>query len=503
MNKIFGVLLAATLVLGALIVTASPVSADGTTVDVPGDFSTIQEAVDAAKPGDTIRVEAGEYEAFLVLEKTNISIIGEVGTVVTSADSVAINRGPIEDAWTMAAVKDSQNIEIQGIEFDGTALSGHDDHREVVVGVAYVDSTGRITDVTADNIAGTQLGVGVAVIGDAGASVVNLLRVTVSNCMAGVIIWDAEASLDACITTGMKPNGGFGIMDRGVGIVIGIPGLVWSGPSTVSVKGSTISDNGIGIFVCDGSTLEARFNNIFGNAALGVVNDGAQTVDAIHNWWGDAAGPFGPEGNAVSEDVGFIPWTPSRTVTETVTNRTVDARQEADTEVDVKGTATVTVAKYAENPGEPSDATLLHKWVDVYAPDTGEVEEIEIRLHYTADEVGDVSELVQRYLRLFWWDGDEWKECSDSGVNTTSRYMWARIRADTTPSLADLHGMPVDGGVAGPTPPSGPCGGGWSSLASVGLIWAVFYCVSLRHRYRKRAGHAAGVLRRWPSCRTA
>jgi len=474
-NRICEILLAVLLVLGPVIVTATPVSAGGATVDVPGDFSTIQEAIDVAQPGDTVRVQAGEYDGFLVIGKTDLSIIGEDGAVVTTGDLVSINRGPIEDAWTMAAVKDSQSINIQGIDFDGAGLSELDGYREVVVGIAYVNSTGRISDLAVDNTTGTELGVGVAVIGDAGTpsggygspADVRLAQVTITNSMAGVIIWDAAADLDGCFIAGMQPNGGFGIMYRGVGIVVGIPGEDWRGPSTARVKGSTISDNNdIGIYVCDDSILEAHFNNIVDNALFGVLNDGGQRVDATHNWWGHADGPFPPRANAVSDDVDFIPWVPSPTVTETVTDGTVDARDEADTEVEVKGTATVTITRYLADPsadvvvslmtqGEYVDIYPVGKWIDVYVPDVWQLEELQIKLYYTADELGEFREF-ERHLRLFWWDGTEWVQCSDSGINTAAGYIWAKIRTDTTPSLTDLEGTPF-GGYGSPPPVPGWC----------------------------------------------
>jgi len=136
------------------------------------------------------------------------------------------------------------------------------------------------------------------------------------------------------------------------------------------------------------------------------------------------------------------------TKTETVTDDTVDATEEADTEVEVDGTATVTVAQFAENPGgsAPTGFSSVDKYIDVYVPDTTEVTEIEIRLYYTDAEV-TAAKIDEESLRLFWWNGDDWVQCSpDSGVNTTSingysGYMWAKIRATgTTPSLDDLQG---------------------------------------------------------------
>jgi len=450
-KKIFSILFALVLAVSLGLVTAPPVLA-GTTIYVPDNYPTIQEAIDAAGPGDTIMVAAGEYDAFLVIEKTDISIISTEGATVSTANLVWIEVGPIDDAWVMAAVYRSENINIEGIKFDGAGVGG----KEVVVGIAYVGSTGGIADLRVENIIGDELGAGVAIIGDAGTSVVDLSGVTVENSMAGVAIWDAEANIDGCMITEMSPDGGFGIMESGVGIVIGIPGEDW-GPSTVEMKGSSISNNdGIGIYVCDDSTLEAHFNNIVGNTAYGVVNEGGETVDATYDWWGDASGPYhgtlnpGGEGNAVIGNVDFEPWLGVGTVTKTVTNSTVNATAEADTEVEVTGTATVTVARYDENPGGPlpTDFIALDKYIDIYVPDTTEVTEIEIRLYYTDAELAtaDTAGVNETSLRLSWLDGYVWNECSDSGVNTDSDYIWAKIRATgTTPSLAFLQGGTVVG----------------------------------------------------------
>jgi len=161
--------------------------------------------------------------------------------------------------------------------------------------------------------------------------------------------------------------------------------------------------------------------------------------------------------------------------TETVTtSRTVDAKAEADTEVVVNGTATVTIARYATNPHPPTstltsggygapaslDFIALDIFRDVRVSNTKPGTEIEIRLYYTDAEV-TASDIDEESLRLFWWNGDDWVACSDSDVNTASTngysgYMWAKITATTTPSLADLQGTPW-GGYGHPTEIDGPC----------------------------------------------
>jgi hypothetical protein len=148
-------------------------------------------------------------------------------------------------------------------------------------------------------------------------------------------------------------------------------------------------------------------------------------------------------------------------VTETVTDGTVDARDEADTEVEVDGTATVTVAGYEDNPGGPPPTSFssLDKYIDVYVPDTTEATELEIRLYYTDAEL-TAANISEESLRLFWWDGCKWVACSDSGVNTASTngysgYMWAKVRNDTTPPLNQLQGT-AWGGYGHPSAPPQP-----------------------------------------------
>ena len=428
MKKIFSILFALALVLSFSLVLAAPVAADpGTTYyisttgsDETGDGSysdpwrTIQHAVGQVASEDTVMVAAGEYDAFQVIEKNDISIIGTEGATVTTAANYSLGHGWPLSVQVMAVVEDSENINIEGIDFDGTEVSGGN----VVFGILYLDSTGRIADLTVENVIGTESGAGVA------------------------------------------------ILDY-----VGLP--------TVEITGSTISKNKIGIF-CGDSILEAHFNNIVDNSEGGVVNGGNVTVDATRNWWGDASGPFheslnpGGRGDEVSENVDFEPWLEAEVVaakTETVTGGgTVDAKEEADTEVEVTGNATVTVFPYADNPGgdAPTDFNALGKYIDVYVPDTTEVTAIEIRLYYTDAEV-EAADVDEDSLRLLWWNGTLWVQCSPdtaSGVNTDSiygysGYMWAIITEDTTPSLDDLQGDEF-GGYGHPTTP----GGGFCFIAT-------------------------------------
>jgi hypothetical protein len=190
---------------------------------------------------------------------------------------------------------------------------------------------------------------------------------------------------------------------------------------------------------------------------------------------------------------------------------TVNAIAEADVEVLVNGAATVIVFKYEDNPhpeeplnegeGEltPLDcladgACPIMKWFDVKTVGTNPETEIEIRCYYTAEDLEKAEvEIDEGRLRIYWWDGSEWVQCSpsegDSGVeifvepesiNNTEYlgYMWATVNQGTEPSLPLLGDE--FGGYGHPSETNGGCGMATLAdvtpfaLVSVGIVavWA-------------------------------
>jgi len=128
--------------------------------------------------------------------------------------------------------------------------------------------------------------------------------------------------------------------------------------------------------------------------------------------------------------------------TQTVSNGTMDVKTEAGAEVDVTGTAEVTVAKYTDNPGTGFAGGSLGHYIDIYVPDVSLAAEIEVRLYYTDDDVVGLDEST---LKMDYWNGTAWVECSLTGVNTGENYIWARFHATSDPSLSDLQGTAFGG----------------------------------------------------------
>jgi PKD repeat protein len=309
-------------------------------------FATIQDGIDNVG-SSTVNVLPGTYDGFEVEETEDLDIIGEEGAVVTGAINVIIES---EEFWVMAMVINSQNIDIEGLDFDGSGIAG----KEVLEGIAYAGSTGSITDVTVSDVAGSEMGMGISVWGGE-IDTVNISDTTVEGCQIGVMVGDDQVNLEDCTITG--PAGGdvysVGIIalngaivniesceisdfwaddpepgQAGFGVyamaemLLETPALahqfaaVGDGSTTVEITGcSKITDNNFGIAVVD-SILVANGNNIVGNDILGIYNDSAAEVDAEENWWGDAQGPEHEDnpffatttGDAVSDNVDYIPW---------------------------------------------------------------------------------------------------------------------------------------------------------------------------------------------------
>ncbi len=221
-----------------------------------------------------------------------------------------------------------------------------------------------------------------------------------------------------------------------------------------TIRFNDITGNNYGIFIHSKGDLQPsgnsiNFNNISGNDYYGMLNalvDPPAPVDAENNWWGKKG--KGAIKKMVSGSVDYDPWIGAGVANAKSKNTrtgkaTVNAKTEADTEVDKsgKGTPTVTVAKYEDNPGRGFSGDI-GKYIDVHIDDDTGVDELMIKLYYTDAEIAGLDESS---LRLRWWDGDSWELCSDSGVNMAANYMWAKVRTDTTPSLSQLTGTPFAG----------------------------------------------------------
>ena len=506
MKKIISILVALSLVLGFSLATAAPAWADATPdhyVDPAGSNTApydtqakaahkIQDAIDAASDNGTIIVAAGLYKENIMIDKS-LTLRGaqagvdartrsggetiiepdeeEIGiSILTAAHRVVVIDGltvqnsvhamATPEFGLMAANITVRNVRVLNSSAFGVSLTFT---TRATVEYCYVEAA--------------TIAINAGAVEPAPPTVATFRNNEVVNSEFGITGYLRDSLIEGNLIRDFS-NGGVGISCQCLNTTIRNNTVVGYLKGTaltfekshhdrplsenVTVKANNFTGNQRGIYVWPDQTelkgITVNFNSI-DNFLSGVQNQGGGMLDATRNWWGNSTGPLhlrlnrDGTGNSVSDNVDFEPWLGAPLVmvdTETATNRTIDAKDQADTEIVVNGTATVTVVQYADNPGNaPICFASLHKYIDVYVPDTHDVTELGIRLYYTNAEL-TAAGISEESLRLFSWNGTAWVQCSDSGVNTSSSsdysgYIWAEIRGDTTPTLAQLTGTPFAG----------------------------------------------------------
>ena len=133
----------------------------------------------------------------------------------------------------------------------------------------------------------------------------NIQGNTAEYCGAGIYLEGCSTIISNCSIINNTSNNGCG--------AIGI-----YGPQFVFADSCAIIENtGIGVWICSWALSEITFTNceIFSNSGYGMFNDNSYiNVNAEHNWWGDATGPYHPTvnpnglGDTVTDDIDFDPW---------------------------------------------------------------------------------------------------------------------------------------------------------------------------------------------------
>jgi hypothetical protein len=419
-------------------------------------YYSIQAAIDDADAGDTIEVGDGTYT--YATENPDNSPAGMIhigkGITLQAADGVrpvldgSGNDGVIK-IWP-AALEDGYPVVLKGLEITGDANTDI-----AITGRMYTTATDNLI-IQDNHIHG--LPAGIDLWGSSGGKLKNIGitdnkfydlgpretsegygillegladRVTTGDVYAASL----ERNEFSNISDYDGTNHGYGLAASGGAANIYVADNAFE---TVSIGTALVSTD-----VVDTKIIFNNFSCDTGVYAQGVTNG---PVDATNNWWGDASGPThagnpGGTGSAVSDNVDYDPWIQSEVAesnTETVANDTVSTPS-GDAEVEVTGSATVTVAKYDSNPSGTAFGSDEAGYIDVYAPDTSGVTEIEIRMDYPdGTNTGN--------LKLYWWNDTAWIECSNQGVDTGNGYVWAKITPTSTPSLNDLEGTIFGGG---------------------------------------------------------
>ena len=133
--------------LFALLGSTTPTQADGNFLRVPDDYSTIQQAIDAAQPGDEIRIVGGGFEEALFVSKS-ITLSGGWNSVFTGTSPMytTVNVNGLSRGITISRTNGDVAVAINGfavLNGDATGLGG------VILSDAQVAAVGAPAMVTA------------------------------------------------------------------------------------------------------------------------------------------------------------------------------------------------------------------------------------------------------------------------------------------------------------------------------------------------------------------
>jgi parallel beta-helix repeat protein len=367
-------------------------------------YKTIQSAVDAAVPGIAIVVHEGTYNENVTVDQSVIikSLSGPAKTIVQTSPPYSDNN-------------------VFRITASCVTLSGF-----TIKSAIYDDRAGVYVDESSGCLISGN------VIED------NNYGIYVSENSTNNILLENESRYNA---TGIYVDGSENY----------VSGNKLHG--NTAVRGSAVSLS----FIASGNRL--LFNTITVDpgtdvavaAGPQVYNENSdELVPAVENWWGTDTGPSnaGGQGPLVGQSILFEPWLtkqPLRVKTAPTAggDQAMNAREVMNVAVLKQGTGTpmVSSASFGENPFGKFPGTPMGRWVDVLFDSTDGVEQVEIRVHYTADELSALR-LKEGSLRLFWWNTEigKWKACSKTSVNKRDDFVWARLNLKTKPTSNDLGG---------------------------------------------------------------
>jgi parallel beta-helix repeat protein len=360
------------------------------------DYATIQAAINAASPGLNIVVHKGTYNENVTVSKP-LGIRSVDGPTKTIVQSASASR----NTFTITA----PNVRLSGFTIKHT----------IDVGSAGVSLESDGCSVISGNVI-----------------LSNETGIYVSEDSARNILMQNECTSN---TNGIYVDG-----------------------SQNFISGNKLHGNtaliGSAVFLSStASANQLRFNSITIDAGTGANGAGQQLfnesssveVSAVENWWGTADGPSAVgQTSMVGGRVAYDPWLkvpPIGVKTEAPVSAdfTVDAKDVASVSVAEQGTGmpVVTVAQFGENPQGKFSPKSIGKWVDALFTGVDGVDLAEIRVHYTD---ADLGKLKEKSLRLYWWNGEKWKQCSKSGVDKGYQVVWAKVDLKTKPGLNDLQG---------------------------------------------------------------
>jgi hypothetical protein len=260
---------------------------------VPADYSTIQGAINAAGAGDTINVEAGNYNENLLVDKANLHFVGANAGVPGSAERSA-------ESEIIGYVKISSNgILLDGFKItDGAQVPAGENAGIYIVG----GTSGHTIQCNLFTRTGTAPQAGDSFRGlineFGGVSSLQVKLNKFAGWHTGVYLQNADAQVSNNVFAG------------------NYVGMSIDGAVSVTVTYNSFIDNGLeglGVGPPALTTLTLEHNCFSGNLTA-VANWQSNEINAANNCWGSPDGPYNStsnpdgRGDAVSNNVAFVPW---------------------------------------------------------------------------------------------------------------------------------------------------------------------------------------------------
>ncbi|MFA5771291.1 MAG: NosD domain-containing protein [Thermoplasmata archaeon] len=271
-------------ILTAVFITAGKANAATIYVDDSGgeQYMTIQAAVNASSPDDTVFVYNGTYHEMVVIAK-KINLVGESnqGTIIKATSSMSyIDNEPKGVHITRSYVK------VANIKIDGFS------HGIYVEDASY-------TNITSNTIINSHWE-GICFY-HSSYNTIMYNTITNSSEHNGIELYSDGNT----ITSNTITNNKYGVYFGGI---------------NNTIMFNTITNNYVGVYLSSSSSNTGNvimFNNISGNQNYGLQLSSSYYDEgntAINNWWGSSTGPYNTDenlnggGDKVSSGVIFSPW---------------------------------------------------------------------------------------------------------------------------------------------------------------------------------------------------
>jgi hypothetical protein len=165
---------------------------------VPADYATIQAAVDAAAPGDTIHIAPGVYTEQTTIIGKDLTLIGRPGTILRAYADMELSFPDYDDWWIGVLGVRQADVTVSGLTFEGERLGdtpwdiGGNYKPWDILGILFLGAGGRVEDCRFTGFRGSTIGsnpfcTGVGVVNpvDLGTDVVDIqvLRCTFADNM--------------------------------------------------------------------------------------------------------------------------------------------------------------------------------------------------------------------------------------------------------------------------------------------------------------------------------